>query len=254
MSGRMLKHRSLLLAAIAVLALGPGCRLFRPDADVTSGTTSPSDVSQASFEADDGEPSKGFGLEDLYPDNLGKTVKRVVSEPPNKKEAKKSFDDADAIFRQANALPVGDERQKLFLEAARKFLVAAERFPNSAIEQESLYMAGEAYFQADYYWESNRSYEKLIKAYPNNRYLDEVEKRRYAIAKYWLDVSKKSEESFYSLNLFDQERPWRDTKGHGLRVFDKMRTLDDPGGRLADDATLALANEAFTPSAEALAE
>jgi len=37
----------------------------------------------------------------------------------------------------------------------------------------------------------------------------------------------------------------RDTKGHGLRVFDKMRTLDDPGGRLADDATLALGNEAF---------
>lgn len=245
MSGRMLTHRSLLLTAFAVLALGPGCRLFRPDVDVTSGTASPSDISQASFEADDGEPKKGFALEDLYPDNLGKTVKRAVSEPPNKKEAKKTFDDADAIFRQANALPVGDERQKLFLESARKYLIAAERFPNSALEQESLYMAGEAYFQADYYWESNRSYEKLIKAYPNNRYLDEVEKRRYAIARYWLDVSKKSEESIYSINLFDQERPWRDTKGHGLRVFDKMRTLDDPGGRLADDATLALGNEAF---------
>ena len=96
MSGRKLNHRSLLLAAFAVLALATGCRLFRPDADVTSGAASPSDISQASFEADDGEPSKGFGLEDLYPDNLGKTVKRVVSEPPNKKEAKKSFDDADA--------------------------------------------------------------------------------------------------------------------------------------------------------------
>src|SRR5688500_11020495 len=197
MSGRKLNHHSLLLAALAALALATGCRLFRPDVDATSGTASPSDINQASFEAEDGEANKGFGLEDLYPDNLGKTVKRVVSEPPNKKEAKKTFDDADAIFRQANALPVGDERQKLFLEAARKFLIAAERFPNSALEQESLYMAGEAYFQADYYWESNRSYEKLIKAYPNNRYLDEVEKRRYAIARYWLDVSKKSEESLY---------------------------------------------------------
>ena len=246
MSGRKLKFSSHLLAALAVLALASGCRLFRPSAAATTGAvSSPSDVRQASFEGEEGEQKKDLSLEDFYPDRIGKTVKRMYTAPPDKREAKKAFDEADAIFRQATALPVGDERQKLFLEAARKYLVAAEKFPSSAVEQESLYMAGEAYFQADYYWESNRSYERLIKAYPNNRYLDEVEKRRYAIAKYWLDLGKKEPESFYSINLFNQERPWRDTKGHGLRVFDKMRTLDDPGGKLADDATLALANEAF---------
>jgi outer membrane protein assembly factor BamD (BamD/ComL family) len=246
MSSRQLNHRSLPLAALSVLALATGCRFFRPDAAATTtGEIYPAGIRQASFETDEEEPKAGFGLEDIYPDNLGKTVKRITSEPPNKKEAQKTFDVADALFRQANALPIGGERQKLFLEAARNYLVAAEKFPSSALEQESLYMCGEAYFQADYYWESNRSYERLIKAYPNNRFLDEVEKRRYAIAKYWLDVSKKSAESVYSVNLFDQERPWRDTKGHGLRVFDKMRTLDDPGGKLADDATLALGNEAF---------
>lgn len=245
MSGRNFNFSNHVLAALAVLALASGCRLFRPNATATTGTSSPSDVRQASFDGEEGEQKKDLSLEDFYPDRITKTVKRMVSEPPNKKEAKKNFDEADAIFRQANALPLGDERQKLFLEAARKYTVAAEKFPSSAIEQESLYMAGEAYFWADYYWESNRSYEKLIKAYPNNRYLDEVEKRRYAIAKYWLDLGKKTPESFYAVNFFDQERPWRDTKGHGLRVFDKMRTLDDPGGRLADDATLALGNEAF---------
>ena len=246
MSGRKLNFSSHVLAALAVLAFASGCRLFRPNASATTGAiSSPSDVRLASYDGEEGEQKKDLSLEDFYPDRITKTVKRMVSEPPNKKEAKKNFDEADAIFHQANALPIGDERQKLFLEAARKYTVAAEKFPSSAIEQESLYMAGEAYFWADYYWESNRSYEKLIKAYPNNRYLDEVEKRRYAIAKYWLDLGKKSPESFYSVNFFNQERPWRDTKGHGLRVFDKMRTLDDPGGRLADDATLALGNEAF---------
>lgn len=236
---------SLFIAALAVLPLASGCRLFRPDAVSTASTASPSDIRQASYETDEAETRKEFNVEDLYPDRIGKTVKKMVSEPPNKKEAQRTFDEADATFRQANALPIGSERQKLFLEAGRKYLIAAEKFPNSAIEQESLFMAGESYFQADYYWESNRSYENLIKAYPNNRYLNEVEKRRYAIARYWLDLSKKSPEPFYTVNLFDQERPWRDTKGHGLRVFDKMRSLDDPGGKLADDATLALANEAF---------
>lgn len=245
MSGRMNKSNSLLLAALAVLALASGCRLFRPNTVSTASTASPSDIRQASFEADEVEPKKEFEFEDLYPDRIGKTVKKIVSEPPNKKEAKRSFDEADATYRQANALPIGSERQQLFLEAARKFLIAADKFPNSAVEQDSLYMAGEAYFQADYYWESNLSYEKLIKAYPNNRYLNEVEKRRYAIAKYWLELGKKAPEQFYSVNFFDQERPWRDTKGHSLRVFEKMRSLDDPGGKLADDATLALANEAF---------
>ncbi len=250
MSGRKLNLNlcTSLLAAIAALALASGCRLFSPSPATPATSVTSSNIRQASFEADDAEPKKELGLDDFYPDQIGKTVKKLVSEPPNKREAKKNFEDADAIFRQASALPVGDERQKLLLESAQKFLIAAEKFPNSAIEQESLFMAGEAYFMADYYWESNRSYEKLIKAYPNNRYLNEVEKRRYAIAKYWIDLSKKEPEAFYSVNLFNQELPWRDTRGHGLRVFEKMRSLDDPGGKLADDATLALANEAFAAS------
>ena len=245
MSGRKNNPSPPLLAALAVLALASGCRLLSPKAATTSNAGSPSDVRQVSYDADDVEPKTEFSLEDFYPDRIGKTVKKMVNEPPNKQEAKRSFEDADATYHQAVALPAGIERQKLFLEAGRKFLIAAEKYPSSAIEQDSLYMAGEAYFQADYYWEANTSYEKLIKAYPNNRYLNEVEKKRYLIAQYWLNLGKKAPEPFYSVNLFDQERPWRDTKGHGIRVFEKMRSTDDPGGKLADDATLALANEAF---------
>jgi outer membrane protein assembly factor BamD (BamD/ComL family) len=244
MSTRKLTSNALLMLALALPAFASGCRAFQASAAETDPLSSSSNVRQASFENGDEEP-KALGLEDFAPDNITKTAKRLVGEAPDKKEAKRLFDEADATFRQAAALPVGPERQKLCLEAAAKFLVAAEKFPNSALEQDSLFLAGEAYFMADHYWESNRSYEKLIKAYPNNRYLDEVEKRRFSIAKYWLELSKKAPENLFSVNLFDQERPWRDTRGHGLRVFDKMRTLDDPGGRLADDATLAAGNEYF---------
>jgi outer membrane protein assembly factor BamD (BamD/ComL family) len=246
MSGRTPTFTSRLLATFVVLALAPGCRMFRPNSVSTEDATgSPSDVQPASFEDDDTSEKPDLSLEDFYPDQIGKTVKKIYTAPPDKKQAKNTFDEADAIFRQATALPVGEERQRLFLEAARKYLVAAERFPNSALEQESLFQAGESYLEASYYWEANRTYERLVKAYPNNRYLDIVENRRYQIARYWLELGKSKPESFYAVNLLDQERPWRDTKGHGLRVFDKMRTTDDPGGKLADDATLALANEAF---------
>src|SRR5689334_13157075 len=145
MSGRMFHSSSRLLALLGVLALAAGCQMVRPKAEA-SGICSSLHVSQASFESDDGEPKNELGLEDFYPDKIGTTVKKMYTAAPDKKEAKKAFDEADAIFRQANALPVGDERQRLFLEAARKYLVAAERFPNSAVEQDSLYMAGESYF------------------------------------------------------------------------------------------------------------
>jgi outer membrane protein assembly factor BamD (BamD/ComL family) len=46
------------------------------------------------------------------------------------------------------------------------------------------------------------------------------------------------------MNFFDERRPWNDTAGHGRRVLDKMR-MDSPTGRLADDATMELANAAF---------
>ncbi|HYM86225.1 MAG TPA: hypothetical protein VET30_05755, partial [Pseudoxanthomonas sp.] len=84
----------------------------------------------------------------------------------------------------------------------------------------------------------------LIKAFPNNKYMDIVDQRRFAIARYWLDRNRESPEALYYVNCFDNTRPWKDARGSGLRVFDKIR-VDDPTGRFSDDATLAAANEHF---------
>src|SRR3954471_3370632 len=243
MSDRKPIFKRQVLAALFALALVCGCRIFPPKTSQVASISSAPEARKASHESEEAEEKKGLGWEDLSPDKLVKTAKSLVTAPPDKKEAQKSFDEADAAWRQARALPEGEDRQKIFLEAARKFSLAAEKFPKSALEQESLFLAGESYLDAGYYWEANRSYEKLVKAHPNNRYLDTVEDRRYQIAKYWLELGKKDPESFYAFNLFNQERPWRDTRGHGLRVFEKMRTVDDPGGKLAAEATLALGNE-----------
>jgi outer membrane protein assembly factor BamD (BamD/ComL family) len=128
--------------------------------------------------------------------------------------------------------------------AAPKYAAAADKWPDSALAMDALFSAAECYFFADEYPQASLYYEKLIKAFPNNRYLDTVDQRRFLIAKYWLALNQESPEPVYYCNWFNRTRPWRDARGHGLRIFDKIR-VDDPTGRLADDATLAAANEQF---------
>ena len=204
-----------------------------------------SDVQQASYQAADKKTpdQKPLSLNDFAPENLSKTTKRLTGYGPNREAAKALYQEAEDLFRKASEQQ-GEERTASFLAAAGKFNEAAERLPDSALQQDALYMAGDSFFFADAYSQANDAYEKLVKAYPNNRYLDVVDQRRFTIAKYWIQRYDASPESWWAVNVSDRARPWRDTRGHALRVFDKIR-LDDPTGRLADDATLAAGNERF---------
>lgn len=223
-----------------------GCAMFGGDGDeggIMPGGTSGSDIKRASFD-DSGVEEKSFlTWEDLSLDNLEKTAKKLSGQGPNRDLARKEYAAADALYREAAAAE-GSARAEKFLAAAEKFELAAERWPKSALQQDALFMAGESYFFSDYYPKANTAYEMLLKEFPNNRYLDTVEQRRFSIARYWLDVTKKEPESWYAFNYFNNDRPWRDTRGNALRVYDKIRT-DDPTGKFADDATLAAANEYF---------
>jgi outer membrane protein assembly factor BamD (BamD/ComL family) len=234
--------RSLLGALVALVVAG-GCSVLRPDADSdTSLSGEPSAVQPASFDEEEEEP--GLTWSDFSIDNIGKTSKKLVGQGPNRDIARQRYREADDLYRQAMA---ADASQKagIYELAAAKFAEAADRWPDSALAMDALFMAGESYFFADNYPDSNLSYERLIKAFPHNRYIDIVDQRRFAIAKYWLELNRDSPEAFYYTNWFDKSRPWKDVRGNGLRVFDKIR-VDDPTGRLSDDATLAVANEHFT--------
>ena len=237
----------LVLCALAALTPLAGCAsIWTKSADDSLASqpappSSKSGVRQASVE--EPEKSEGLSWSDFSWNNLGKTTKKLTGQGPDRGEAIKRYREADDLFRQAMA---ADPRRKsdIFEIAAPKFAAAADRWPDSQLAMDALFMAGESYFFADDYPQANLYYEKLVKAFPNNRYLDLVDKRRFEIARFWLDLNHHSAEPFYYVNWINKVRPWRDARGHGLRVFDKIR-IDDPTGKLADDATLAAGNEHF---------
>jgi outer membrane protein assembly factor BamD (BamD/ComL family) len=234
-----------LLCALTALMATAGCASIwnkSPDDSFASRPTPSSGVRQASA-LESADESKGWSWSDLSFDNLGKTTKKLTGRGPDKDKARELYRQADDLFRQAMAAEPS-RKQHIFEMAAPKFAAAADRWPESQLAMDALFMAGECYFFADDYPQANLFYEKLVKAFPNNRYLDAVDKRRFAIARFWLDLNHEHPEPFYYVNWTNRTRPWRDVRGHGLRVFDKIR-IDDPTGKLADDATLAAGNEHF---------
>ena len=84
----------------------------------------------------------------------------------------------------------------------------------------------------------------LVKKYPNSRYMDTVDKRRFAMGRYWIEHQEVNPDWPVTPNLLGKDRPLFDKFGHGVRVLDKIR-FDDPTGKLADDATMAAAVAQF---------
>ena len=234
------------LCALAALAGGSGCASLRPWGQPKEEPLAPAPPSAkyGTRQASNDEPAEQpLGWKDFSVDNLGKTAKKLTGNGPNRELARQTFLEADDMFKQALAADPS-QRAAIFDLAAPKYAAAADKWPDSALAMDALFAAGESAFFADNYPQANLYYEKLIKAFPNNRYLDVVDQRRFLIAKYWLALNREAPETFYYCNWFNRTRPWRDARGHGLRVYDKIR-IDDPTGRLADDATLAAAGEHF---------
>jgi outer membrane protein assembly factor BamD (BamD/ComL family) len=157
--------------------------------------------------------------------------------------ARTHYRQADEIFTSAKELE-GSERQKRFREAAEQYKLAANNWQSSGLEQDALLMAAEAHFFAEDYYRAEAMYAELVKEYPRNPYLDHIDSRRFEIADYWLKYDRVKPSSFVIVNVTDPKRPWNDTGGHGKRVLEKMR-LDNPTGRIGDDATMRLAMDHY---------
>ena len=178
---------------------------------------------------------------------IDRTYKELTGQAAKPEEARKVFEEGEALYRQAVAGRATTGRQQLrekFLEAAETLKRAARLWPDSAVAEDASFLAGEAYFFADRYPDANEMFEQLLKDYPNTRYQDLVQARRFAIARYWLKYHQQDPQPWYEINISDESRPWNDLKGHALRLF-KQIPLDDPTGELADDAILAQANALF---------
>jgi outer membrane protein assembly factor BamD (BamD/ComL family) len=219
---------------------------------ITDGTpTGESEVRQASFEdssasSDVGQTEESF-WESFSPTKLTQSAKKsyyqATGTGPRPDLARFLYAEAEAKYKAAISAPP-EMRRSMLLEAASKYAQAAKRWPDSALEHDGFYMAGESYFFADAYPQSNEMYEKMIKKYPGTKHMDTIDARRYAIAQYWLEMTNDKPESVFAVNYTNAKKPWRDTRGHALRLYDKIR-IDDPTGKLADDATLAAGNAYF---------
>jgi outer membrane protein assembly factor BamD (BamD/ComL family) len=189
------------------------------------------------------EKPKAEGFDVLKPTYVYAKAKDQLGYGPSTAVAREKFIEAEAVYAEALAAN-GDERGRKFELAADLYVKAADNWPNSLLDEDARFLAGESYFFSDQYAKANAQYELLIKQHPNTRHMDVIDARRFTIAQYWLDYDKRDPQNFASVNFFDNRFPWRDTRGNAYRVFDKIR-IDDPTGKLSDDATLAAANAYF---------
>ncbi len=157
-------------------------------------------------------------------------------------EAKQRHETAQRQFQAATATQ-GSDRASQFEKAAKDYAAASKRCAGTSLAEDCLMMSAESYFFADLYPKAVERYSELIKKHPNTRYLDLVDQRRFAIARYWLAL-KKQDSSMEVVNLTNSERPATDTFSYAVKLLDRIR-FDNPTGKLADDATMAAATANF---------
>ncbi|MHB8899735.1 MAG: hypothetical protein ACYC6Y_13390, partial [Thermoguttaceae bacterium] len=179
------------------------------------------------------EEDDGFDLEDLDPTNVYRKTRDALGFGPDEGIARELFQEAETLARE-----------KEHKEAGTKFLAAAKRWPDSGLEEDALYLAGENFFAADEYPDAHRAYQKLLKKHDYTRYLDDVTRRLFAIARYWEERARRDPSFTPPVNVTDDTRPWTDTEGYALKAYDDIR-MYDPTGPLADDAVMATANSYF---------
>jgi len=179
------------------------------------------------------EDDSGFDIADLSPENVWKGLKNATGFGPDQKIARAAFDEGAALMRE-----------KKYADAADKFYTASWRWPDSALEEDAMFMLGECYFFQDRYSKAHDAFGNLLKKHENTRYLDTVMKREFAIGRYWDELDVKQSQWPTTPNVTDKTRPVFDTFGNALAAYDSVR-LHDPTGPLADLAVMAVANAHF---------
>lgn len=178
--------------------------------------------------------------DDLSPSQLSSTIKTRFSSKEGQASAQSSYATGKQLFDRASQMimanPDGTQHAPIFIEAANHFRAASSSHPDSSLAEDAMFLEGESFFFADRYVQANRAFEGLVADYSGSRYLDRAEQRRYSIALFWLKLKK----SGASVALNDPKRPKFSLAGEARRILHRIR-IDDPTGKLADDATFALA-------------
>jgi TolA-binding protein len=181
-------------------------------------------------EAQHEEPT---GWDRFTAENLKKSFKKAIGKGPSEAIARERYREGEQLFAQ-----------KDFKSAAKQFAEAADRWPDSSMEENAMFMQAESLFFADRYSKACDVYGELMKKYVNTKHLDVCVRRQFAIADYWIKSDQADPSWPITPQLVDRTMPWFDPAGNGVKAFDSVR-INDPRGPLADDAIMATANAFF---------
>jgi len=190
------------------------------------------------------EQESGFQLSDLAPENIYKNVKKAAGYGPDEGIARTALKEGEALFQEASQARDAAVRTKKFKEAAGKFATAADRWPDSSIEERALFLKAESEFFSDQYPKAHDTIGGLLKKYSNTRYLDTVMDRQFAIGRYWEQLYQSDPHWPTTPNVTNGSRPVFDTFGYAVQAYERIRQYDPTGPR-ADDSLMALGNAYF---------
>ncbi|HEV3341506.1 MAG TPA: tetratricopeptide repeat protein, partial [Pirellulales bacterium] len=180
----------------------------KPQYVPTAGITAADLIKNENFEETTGQKKTLLETttESITPAKLNRGFKTLIGRGPNELVAKAQFEKGEALFREAK-----------YKEAAKCFKVAADRWPDSLLEEDALYWLAESYFFDDRYKEASDTYSVLIKKYENTSYLINIVPRQFAIARYW-DLAARVDSHWYP-NLSNKTRPLLDATGHAISIY-----------------------------------
>ena len=179
------------------------------------------------------EEKKGFELSDLAPENIYKSLKKSAGYGPDEKIARQAMQEGKALYSE-----------KKYKEAAAKFATAADRWPDSPLEEDALFLQGESEFFSDQYSKAHDTYGGLLKKYSNSRYLDTVVAREFAVGRYWEQRYDAKPTWPTTPNFTDNSLPMFGTFSYAIQAYERVRQYD-PTGPLADASLMSLGNAYF---------
>ena len=186
------------------------------------------------FDWEKSEKTGSFDWSVLDPANFFSRVRNQMGFGPDEDKANESMRKGREILLANPDL----KNRKQNLEAAKHFMEAANRFPDSVLEEDALHLAAECYFFADDYPNAFTTYQKLVVKYQHSRHVDNAVRRLFQIGNFWEQASERTTMPF---NVTNQSLPRFDTFGHAKKAYETIFTYD-PLGPVSDAALMALAN------------
>ncbi|MGL6193401.1 MAG: hypothetical protein ACRC2T_01095, partial [Thermoguttaceae bacterium] len=179
------------------------------------------------------ETDKDFDWSMFDPANFVLKIRDWMGMGPNEKKAAAFMEEGYTIIRQNRDF----KDISMNVKAAKLFEKAASRWPDSVLEEDALFLAGECYFFSEKYTYAEKNYAKLVSKHHGTKYMDKATQRLFKIGKYW---EEKCDRGASFVNVNDKTRPTFDTFGAMKRAYETVYTYD-PMGPYGDQALMSLA-------------